>query len=136
MRTNSSGSCVIREESDLGRLYDLLEAELPHGEIDVVWIPYKPQRSTLQNRLYWEYMTQLGDYTGHTKDEMSLFFKWKFLGADKTEVYGQTFNAVKSTTDLNVKEFNEYLRNIEVFASEQGFTFKLPSYYGDIWGRE
>lgn len=102
------------------------------GPWEVEIRPYVPKRSTLQNRLYWEYMTQLGDYTGHTKDEMSLFFKWKFLGSDKTEVYGQSFNAVKSTTDLNVKEFNEFLRSIEVFASEQGFMFKAPPYYGDV----
>lgn len=113
--------------------------ELSCGNIDfpdpceLTIAPYVPKRSTLQNRLYWEYMTQLGDYTGHTKDEMSLFFKWKFLGSDKTEVYGQSFNAVKSTTDLNVKEFNEFLRSIEVFASEQGFMFKAPPYYGDVW---
>lgn len=130
---SKADSCVLKDEADLNRLYDTLEAELAHGHIDVEWKEYKPQRSTLQNRLYWEYMTQLGEHTGHTKDEMSLFFKWKFLGTDPSSVYGQSFNAVRSTTDLNVKEFNEFLRNIEVFASEQNFQFKCPTYYDDVW---
>jgi len=131
MSTVSAGSFIIREESALNALYDTLEAELIHGPVEVSFGPYRPQRSVLQNRLYWEYMTQLGNHVGHTKDEMSLFFKWKFLGADQTEIYGQSFNAVRSTTDLNVKEFNEYLRSIEVFASEQGFQFTEPHYYMD-----
>lgn len=126
-----SSASILKSEDDLNALYDLLERELLHGPIDVTWEPYKPQRSVLQNRLYWEYMTQLGKHTGHTKDEMSLFFKWKFLGADQREIYGQSFNQVRSTTDLNVKEFSEYIRSIEVFASEHGFTFAAPPYYGD-----
>lgn len=128
-----NGNSIIRDEAELGALYDALESELIHGPLDVEWREYKPKRSTLQNRLYWEYMTQLGENTGHTKDEMSLFFKWKFLGTDPSSIYGQSFNAVRSTTDLNIKEFNEFLRNIEVFASEQGFVFTAPSYYGDVW---
>lgn len=124
-------TAILKDELDLNKLYDTLEAELAHGHLDVTWEPYKPKRSTLQNRLYWEYMTQLGEHTGHTKDEMSLFFKWKFLGADQKEVYGQSFNAVRSTQDLNTKEFTEYLRSIEVFASEHGFMFKAPPYYNE-----
>lgn len=124
---------IIRDEADLNTLYDTLEAELSHGPIDVEWKEYKPQRSILQNRLYWEYMTQLAEYTGHTKDEMHLFCRWKFIGADKTEIMGQSFNALPSTQDLNTKEFTDYIRSIEVFASEQGVMFSAPSYYDDVW---
>lgn len=128
-----SSNKIIRDEQDLNALYDTLEAELSHGHIDVEWKEYKPQRSVLQNRLYWEYMTQLADFTGHTKDEMHLFCRWKFIGADKKEVMGQSFNALPSTQDLNTKEFTDYIRSIEVFASEQGFMFKAPPYYGDAF---
>lgn len=130
---SASNYFIFRDEAGLNKLYDLLEVDLAHGELEVTWEPYKPKRSTLQNRLYWEYMTQLGEHTGHTKDEMSLFFKWKLLGTDPASVYGQSFNAVRSTTDLNIKEFNEFLRSIEVFASEQGFTFACPQYYEEVW---
>lgn len=127
------GNSIIRDEAELGALYDALEAELTHGPLDVEWKEYKPKRSTLQNRLYWEYMTQLADFTGHTKDEMHLFCRWKFIGANETEIMGQNFNALPSTQDLNTKEFTDYIRSIEVFASEQGFTFEAPPYYGDVW---
>ena len=133
MRSSDPKIFLVRTEEDLGKVYDYAEQELLHGELEIEVKPYVPKRSTLQNRLYWEYMTQLGDHTGHTKDEMSLFFKWKFLGTDPSSVYGQSFNAVRSTTDLTVKEFNEFLRNIEVFAAEQGFQFKCPQYYDDVW---
>lgn len=125
---------IVREESDLNHAYDFAEALLQvAGDLEIEIGPYVPKRSTLQNRLYWEYMTQLGKHTGHTKDEMSLFFKWKFLGTDQAQIYGQSFNAVRSTTDLTVKEFAEYLRSIEVFASEHEFTFTAPPYYEDAW---
>lgn len=133
MHKTDSRVFIVRTEEELGKVYDYAEQQLTHGDLEIEVKPYVPKRSTLQNRLYWEYMTQLADFTGHTKDEMHLFCRWKFIGADKKEVMGQSFNALPSTQDLNTKEFTDYIRSIEVFASEQGFMFKAPPYYEDVW---
>jgi len=131
----SHDTYILKSDEDVKKFISNLEDGLVIDSLptEIEIGPYKPKRSVLQNRLYWEYMTQLGKHTGHTKDEMSLFFKWKFLGTDQAQIYGQSFNEVRSTTDLNVKEFAEYLRNIEVFASEHEFTFTCPQYYEDVW---
>lgn len=129
----SDNTIILRDEEGLGKLYDLLEAELTHGPIDVVWEPYKPKRSTLANRYYWEILSQAGDQSGHTKDELHALMRWKFLGANLTEVMGNTMNLLPSTTDLNTKEFSEYVKQVETYILESGFIISAPPYYEDIW---
>jgi hypothetical protein len=95
--------------------------------------PYVPKRSNLANRFYWEILSQAGEQTGHTKDELHLFFRHKFLGAEHKLIFDQNFNMLPSTTDLNVKEFANYVRSVETFILESGFEIKAPPYYNDIW---
>lgn len=127
----SLNTFILREEVDLARLYDKMEAELLHGPIEVEFGPYKPQRSVLQNRLMWAYYEQIGKSIGCTKNQMHLFYRNEFLGPKIVEVMGKVFNELPSTTDLNTAEMTEYIRNIEIHASEQKITLFAPPYRED-----
>lgn len=124
---------ILKDELDLNALYDTLEKQLLDGPIDVQWEEYKPKRSTLANRYYWEILSQAGEQSGHTKDELHALMRWKFLGAKQTEVMGNMFNLLPTTTDLNTKEFSDYVRQTETFILESGFTLSACPYYEEIW---
>jgi len=80
------------------------------------WIEIKenrPSRSHRQNRYYWGTVLKiLSDEIGYTPEEMHQIMAAEFLSYEK---YGRRF--VQSTTQLNTKEFEEYMENIRRFAS-------------------
>lgn len=75
----------------------------------------KPKRSDQQNRYYWGvYLPLIAKETGeHDLDALHELFKGKFLSEGIVEVLGQKVRKKKSTTDLSVGEFCEYIMNIE-----------------------
>ncbi len=87
-----------------------------------------PKRTLLQNDLYWAYMTDLGNQTGYTKEEMSLIAKSELLEPKLVEFNGRPKLLTKSTTDLSVKEMSDYIRSIEIWAAENGFTLHAPNF--------
>lgn len=105
------------------------------GPVEVEIRPYVPKRSNLANRYYWEILSQAAEQTGYTKDELHLFMRHKFLGANQKLIFEQNFNMLPSTTDLNVKDFSNYVRSVETFILESGFTISAPPYYNDIWNK-
>jgi len=134
MSQSDSTVFIVREESDLNHAYDFAEELLKvSGDLEIEIGPYKPKRSVPANRYYWELLTQAGEQSGHTKDELHALMRWKFLGAKQTEVMGNMFNLLPTTTDLNTKEFSEYVKQTETYILESGFTIKACPYYEDIW---
>lgn len=125
-------SCILREEADIGRLYDTLEAELPNGDIEVTWGKPETRRTALQNRWYWEVLSQLEKITGNDKDHLHIYFKHKFLGADQTNILGQDMLITKSTTKLNTKDMSNFIKSVELCASENGYQLIYPNYWSDI----
>lgn len=117
----------------------LLVKTLPVSPIHrVVVQPHRMDRSAAQNSLYWMWLTIIGNERGETKDDMHLEYKEKFLvyiyERDDPE-YAEMIEAVRkvyragmkteakqlqkqiieltSTTRANVKQFTEYLNDIE-----------------------
>jgi uncharacterized membrane-anchored protein YitT (DUF2179 family) len=66
----------------------------------------KESRSVKQNRLYWEWVSVIGGELGYTKDE--------------------THVMLRSTTKLKVKEFKDYLEQIDILMSEYGIILPRP----------
>ena len=99
------------------------------GELDLSkqWqIEIKPfafNRSAEQNKRYWKLVNELGNYLGYEDFEMHDLLKYKFLSF-KQEMLGDEMVVIPSTSKLTVKEFVEYLDNVERFASELGFQFQ------------
>ena len=88
--------------------------------------PYKKSRSSAQNRLYWSYLTAIGDYNGDTSEDLHELFKGKFLGYFKKRVMGEEIMVLKSTADLNTTEFGIYLAKIEGVAKNLGIVLPIP----------
>ncbi len=75
----------------------------------------KPKRSDQQNRYYWGvYLPLIANETGERNlDRLHTLFKGKFLTEAIVEVLGDKVRMTKSTTDLGVGEFCQYIMDIE-----------------------
>ncbi len=92
--------------------------------VEVIVREHKAKRSDCQNRLYWGvYIPPLAEYCGYTHDEMHEALRRMFLTVER-EGFPPT---VKSTTQLNTKEFTEYLDKIEMLACENGVHIPNPN---------
>jgi len=82
-------------------------------------------RTLSQNRLYFLYLKCIEDETGQDKDDLHFIFKSKYLQAKNIEFGGEYHNIIKSTTELDTKQFTDYIEKIIVFASSE-LGIKLP----------
>ena len=76
----------------------------------------KPKRTEQQNRYYWgAYLPLIASETGeHNLDRLHELFKGKFLTIGIYEVLGSKVRITKSTTELGIAEFSNYITDIEV----------------------
>lgn len=127
------------------------------GKLEVMYRPFKVDRSIEQNALYWKWLTEIANHTGSTKDEMAEYYKEKFLigifTRDDPE-YAEMAAAIKavseysqedyrmirkqvinltSTTKCSVKQMTEYLNNIKIHATvDVGVNLTMPELQGLI----
>lgn len=81
-----------------------------------VWLSLtekKNRRSAQQHAYYWLYLTIIAEHTGHDKDDLHEYFKGKYLSTGIVEIFGQKVRKKRSTTNLTVGQFCEYLMKIE-----------------------
>jgi len=86
----------------------------------------KDSRSVKQNRLYWEWISVIGGELGYTKDETHAILRDKFLGYTETTTKLSVIKELRSTTKLKVKEFKDYLEQIDILMSEYGIILPRP----------
>ena len=86
----------------------------------------KEIRTISQNRLYWLYMNCLEDYTGQDKKELHTYFKYEYIESSTREIFGKTITLEPSTSQLNTKQFTEYIDKIVRFAATT-LSVVLPS---------
>lgn len=119
---------ILKDELDLGRLYDALEEELLHGEVYVKYEPYVPKRSNLQNDLWWAYMTDIAKQTGVTKEQAAVIAKAGIGFVEAVDFMGRKIPLAKATRGLTKKEMSEAIREVEIWAAECGLTLYAPDY--------
>lgn len=75
----------------------------------------KPKRSEAQNRYYWGvYLPLIANETGERNiEKLHALFSGLFLTEGIYTVLGQQVRIKKSTTNLNVSQFMEYISDIE-----------------------
>jgi hypothetical protein len=101
---------------------------------EVVIRKAKSKRSISANNLYWVWLTYLQDEIGETKEMLHLYFKHKYLKRDDISVLGQQVPVEVTTTKLSVKEFTDYLRNIELFVMDKmGYSFPVCDDYREVF---
>jgi ribosomal protein L39E len=115
----------FNSKSDKERLYKQLKGLKPVP----YWIELKidrDKRSNNQNRYFHGVVLQLlSDHTGYTIEEMKQILKNEFLTYTKDLPNGKSMKFVKSTADLNTKEFEDFLENSRRFAI-QTFDVFIP----------
>lgn len=98
------------------------------GKDICVEITERDKRSNQQNRYWWQLMTILEkEHPGAMrKEEWHEVCKYKFLKRERVdESTGEILEYLKSTTDLNKKEFNELIEQLQIWAS-MTFGINLP----------
>ena len=100
------GKVKWHDESGLKHYLSKLEGE--------VYVDIKPsnRRNTAQNNYYWIMLKQFGHHVGYHSEEMHDVCKTHFK--------------IKSTKELNVDEFSDYIDRVIYYAAEQGFPVKDP----------
>lgn len=85
------------------------------AEVTLVVHNRKPKRTEAQNRYYWGvYLPMVAEETGEKDlDRLHELFKGKFLTEGIVEVLGEKVRMKKSTTELGVGEFCQFIMDIE-----------------------
>lgn len=88
-----------------------------------VWIEIgrpKIKRSDAQNRYYWSCVVPIfSECSGYEKDEAHDLLKSKFLRVERVLPSGEIMERVRSTTELTVQEFTEYVERCVRFCDSQ-----------------
>lgn len=88
-----------------------------------VWIEIgrpKLKRSDQQNRYYWSCVVPIfSECSGYEKDEAHDLLKSKFLRVERVLPSGEIMERVRSTTELTVQEFTEYVERCVRFCDSQ-----------------
>jgi len=117
-----------KSESFRSLVNDFFKANPDVGVATIYIIKDKPKRSSVQNKLYWSWVSIIGNELGYSKEETHLLLADKFLGKiEFTTKQGKQISQIKSTRDLKMGEFTDYLMDIDMFIGDYGIN--LP--YGD-----
>lgn len=76
--------------------------------------PFKKARSSSQNSLMWLWLRCIKDETGNDVDTLYEYFCEKYLPWSEKEIFGNGVRIVGGTSQLNTKEFDEFLENIRI----------------------
>lgn len=78
---------------------------------------HKKKRTEDQNALYWSWLRIIGKETGDSTKALHAFYGDEFLPKEEVIVFGKKVLEIKSTTELGVKGFTEYLKQVEAHAA-------------------
>jgi hypothetical protein len=80
----------------------------------------KSTRTIEQNKLYWgTYLTAIAQHTGHTTEDVHEFVKEVLLPRRFVRIGEKEVEVKKTTTDLSVKEFSEFLERVAAWAAQE-----------------
>lgn len=134
----------INHQNDLNKAQQAIMDKLNQPKdgktlyVSIFWADDDKVRSLNQNRIYWQYLTNISQHTGISKDTLHKDFKHKFLAkilARDDKAYRACFDSIKhakaylsdseyqnlaigvasliSTTKATTKQMGEYLNDIE-----------------------
>jgi len=96
-------------------------------EVEVSVKEWKNSRSLQQNRLYWEWLTIIGNEIGYTKEELHEVLLHEFAPVvTYTGLNGKPIQKRVRTSAMNTKQMAEYLDAIDRFAAEQSISLPQP----------
>lgn len=110
---------ILRNEGILDNATQYLYAlELDEDKpVELVIRDHKKKRTDDQNALYWSWLRIIGKETGDSTKGLHAYYGDEFLPKVEVVVMGKKVLEIKSTTELGVKAFTEYLKQVEAHAS-------------------
>jgi len=96
------------------KLFTNYVAQFKDGKYRLEIKEMKSTRSDQQNRYYWFYLGLIAKESGYSTEELHALFKGAFLTKEIKEVFGKQVRITKSTTELSVGGFCEYLADISL----------------------
>lgn len=101
----------------------------------------KAKRSVEQNRRMWACLNEIAcqvrvDGITHKPDTWHEFYKVRFLPCETAWICGQLVSVPESTTGLSVRDFAQYMTQIEAHATQElGVRFTETREFFDEWRR-
>ena len=122
-----AGAFVVGEDAHTApRLFELGHPLLQHIDelpldrpLQITVEHFRKRNSLSQKALYFMWMTEIGDDTGHSKNEMHHFFKREFLPPKVIELNGHVSEQPPSIADLTTVQMSEYMERIQAFAGTE-----------------
>lgn len=122
--------CIIHNDGDRRRFIDfILKVDLSKP-FSAIFEPVKRQRSLPQNRLFHMHMALLEDETGTSREVWKEYYKEMFLEVYTDTCFGKTVRTVRGTSDLDTKEFTEFVDKVREHAMAEGYYLPLPDEMG------
>jgi hypothetical protein len=120
------GKLCLERKEEFGARVRSLEGK----PVDLVLRQHRRSRSGQQNRYYWGVVLAIfGASVGYSAEELHEALKHKFL-RDHPE---SPIPRVRSTTDLNTKEFSEFVEKVRKLAAEMGCPIPSPGEADGSW---
>lgn len=128
IRFGNQGKNVLQVSSPIWYQHQLNKFK-PGTRVTLELHTRKPKRTVAQNSYLWGvFYPEIAKATGeHDLDALHELFKGKFLSEGIVEVLGQKVRKKKSTTELGIGEFSEFIMNIE---AETGIEAPPTENYG------
>lgn len=106
---------IVRNKEVLQNAVNYLnELELSEDKpLELTIKDHKKKRTEDQNALYWSWLRIISKETGDSTKGLHAFYGDEFLPKEHNIVMGKKVEEIKSTTELGVKAFTEYLKNVE-----------------------
>ena len=125
---------IINSERRRWEAIEQLRAlKIEPGKIEEILIqPYQRQRSLRQNRLYQAWAKEIGDYLGLHHRQAKEVIQAEVLGYEVIQGMRGQITVPRGTSDMDTKEFSEFLDNVLAFAATLNITLFLPQDYGRI----
>lgn len=115
----------------------LQRLRLEPGHIEEITIrPYEKLRSLRQNNLYHGWATDIGRQLGNPPKAQKLALQAHILGYESIQGFSGPVTNIRGTSDLNTKEFSEFLDGVFSTAAGLGINLWVPQDYGRITRRE
>jgi hypothetical protein len=91
---------------------------------------FRKKRSLKSNNLYWMWINCIHNETGNDADDLHEYFAKKYLPWITKEVLGEEISRRISTTQLDSKQFTEYLDRIKAEMLNLGIYLPEPQEQG------
>jgi hypothetical protein len=119
---------IIKDEAGRERAFEKIAAINLSKPWELEIKPYKKNRTAAQSRLMWMWFGLWGQDLGYTKDEMydvAVDQLWP-IHEEELTCNGISVARQRRTSNLNTKDFADFLNNIDMKASETGTVLPHP----------